>query len=536
MVNISVTAGYIASMVIAVRYLFRKAPARLILILWLFVALRLIFPVSIESDISLIPSGEMFEQNLLDEGNGDFYINSGIDPLDETVNGYMSERYFEGVTVRYNFKNDLADVLSVIWLAGTGVLVSGAVYAYIRLKRRLMTATMLYGNIRMSEYVTSPFVMGILSPKIYIPYGLSGNELQTVLAHETEHIKRKDHLWKIFAYFLLCVYWFNPVLWISYSFFCRDLELACDEAVLRDSDDEMKREYSRTLLSLGTDKNHFSACPLAFGETGIKERVSGIMNKKKPTKLITALSVFTVLFFLVFFTTVPPSMGIEDIDVWTENIFEDAEYVYVVSAMREYILEDEKSIKNALEELKKIEINSQEISKSLSEDRPMNNIIVLGDNVLCFDETFTGVWINNPVKPSFTYRVKNPGFVKETFFEGSFAGSEITNPLRGEIVSVHHESGVLRYELRNSSGEYYGILITPDTGLSFTDKDDEFIISDITGGRLWDGIGAGAYISVKADRSDEYENYIWLYAEDCFTAGEITVNGFDENYFLSDGE
>ncbi len=549
MVNMSFSAGYIALAIILVRKLFTKAPKKLIAFLWFFVAIRLIVPVSIVSEISLIPSAETFEMNLLDSGNGDYYINTGIDIIDEPVNDYMGDKYYEGVTVRYNFKNDLINFLSKVWIIGIVVLLVHAAYGFVRLRSMVMTATKYDGNIYMSEFVKSPFVLGILSPKIYIPYDMDEETRNFVISHEKTHIKRKDHLSKAFAYVLLCIYWFNPLLWLSYGIFSKDLELACDEDVIGSFDEKDKRAYSEALLILGTDKKSFNACPLAFGETGIKERIKGIMSYKKPTRAIIVVSVSVIVFFLVFFMTNPPSTGLEDIDVWTESIFDDAEYIYAITPHSEYLLQDRESIKNALEELKKIEINKHELSKSLAEDRPRDYMISLGENNdLCFDESVTHVWIDNSVKPSYTYRIKNPQFVKETFFDGYFTGASVTNRLKGEIITSFYDNGnseTIRYEIRNNLGEYLGIIVTPQTTLSFASADDRSIIEDITGGILWDGIYTGAYIDITPIYNDDpsepgaqmfSESYQWIDAKEYYVAEEITVTGFDKNYFLADGE
>ncbi len=548
MVNMSFSAGYIALAIILLRKVFKKAPKKFIAFLWIFVAIKLIIPISLVSEISLIPSAETFELNLLDSGNADYYINTGIEIIDDPINDYMGDKYYEGVTVRYNFKNDLVSFLSKIWIAGIVMLLAHATYSYIRLKSMIMTATKYDGNIYMSEFAPSPFVLGILLPKIYIPYGMDEKKRKFVIAHEQIHIKRKDHISKTFAYTLLCIYWFNPMMWLAYSVFCKDLELACDEEVIKSFTETDKRAYSETLLLLGTDKKAITSCPLAFGETGVKERIKGIMSYKPPTKVIIAISAIVIIFFCVFFLTSPPSAGLEDIDVWTENLLDDAEYIYAVSPTGEYLLTDEESIKNALTALKEIKINKHELSKSLSEDRPMDHIIDLGDATLCFDENCLQVWINSSVKPTFTYRIKNPDYVRETFFEPYFTGSVITNRLKGEIITSFYDNEdneTIRYEIRNNLGEYFGIIVTPQTTLSFTSADDRSVIEDITGGILWDGIYPGAYIDVTPVYSDDpsepgsqmfSESYEWIDAKEYYVAEEVTVTGFDKNYFLSDGE
>jgi len=538
-VNISVTAGYLSLAILLIRKVFTRSPKWLNVILWSLVAIRLMIPFSIESEISLVPSGETFEMNLLDEGNADYYINTGIDIIDEPLNEYMGDKYFEGVTVRYNFKNDLTEFLAKVWIAGIIIMLIYAAVSYVRLKSMLLYATKYEDNIFMSEFVKSPFVLGLISPKIYIPYDISEKQMKFVISHEKTHIKRFDHFTKIFAYILLSVYWFNPVLWISYKTFCEDLEMACDEAVIKDLGYSEKQAYSAALLGFGMKRSSFSACPLAFGEVGLKERIKSIMNYKKPTKKIIILSVVLIILFTIFFMTVPPSMGLEDIDVWTENIYENVEYIYAVTPDSEYLLSDEVSVKNAVEALKKIELNSHEVSQNRSEDRPRDYMIDIGHETICFDETLTHVWLDNSVKPSLTYRIKNPEYVKDTFFSDFFPGAVIGNRLKGEIITDFFDGTVRRFEVRNTLGEYFGIIITPDTILEFSDKGDEFIINDITGGIPWDGISSGAYVSIESAGENDVsykEMYEWIDASEYYIAKKITVTGFDKNYFLADGE
>ncbi len=533
-VNISVTAGYLTLAILIIRKFFTQSPRWLNVILWALVAIRLVVPFSIQSEISLVPSNETFELNLLTEGNGDFYINSGIDIIDEPVNEYMGDKYYEGVTVRYNFKNDLTAFLAKVWLMGILSMLVYAAVSFIRLKSMMKTATKYKDNIYESEFVKGPFVLGIFSPKIYIPYDMSEKELAFVIAHENNHIKRFDHITKVFAYILLSAYWFNPVMWLAYKTFCEDLEMACDEAVIKDYDHESRQEYSRTLLGLGMKGNTFSACPLAFGEVGLKDRIKSIMDYKKPTKKIIIFTVILIALFVVFFMTDPVGTGIKDVEVWTERIFDDAEYVRIVTPVSEFTVTDEGNIESILELLSKIRVNKHEISKNRSEDRPKDYMIDLGGNVLCFDEGLTNVWIDNSVKPSFTYRIKNPKIVKEII---DFTGEASAERLKGEIITSFYDGEVLRYELKNTFGEYIGFIITDNTILEFSDKDDEEIITEITGGILWDGIYSGAYVKLDdAEILNDEAGYEWLDAKEYYTAKKITVTGFDKYYFLEDDE
>ena len=544
-VNLSITAGYITLAILLIRKFFKNCPKWFIVFLWSFVALRLIIPVIPESEISLIPSGDTFEMNLLDNGNGDFYINTGFDIIDDPVNEYMGDKYYEGVTVRYNFKNDLTDFLAKIWIAGITVMLSYAAYSYIRLKRMLATATKYNENIRQSEFIKGPFVMGIFSPKIYIPYGISENDAVNVISHEKMHIKRLDHISKILAYVLLCIYWFNPLMWLTFSTFCKDLELACDEAVIKNLGDDEKKSYSLSLLSFSVEKNSFAISPLAFGEVGIKDRIKGIMQYKRPTGIIFFLCTVMIVSFAVFFMTNPPSAGIDDISPCWENLFDDPEYVYVMNGVfgKEYLLTEKESIKIATDALRKIEINKHELSKSLDEDRPKDRVIDLGDSWMYFNNKCTEVWIDDTVKPSYTYRVKNPEYVLQTFFIGYFSDITFAEKFNGEIITEFSdpaESNIRRFEIRNSLDEYIGIIADTDkTVLEFSDDEIYNAVFARAGEDLWDGVcPGGVYITLVPHTEPGKEigsGYEWFDATEIYFAEKIIVGGIDENYFMADG-
>ena len=240
-------------------------------VLWGIVALRLVFPFSVESVFSLIPSAQTFEPNLpyLNE----FKINSGIEVLDNAVNTQYAD--FAPIAER---TVDVTIILACVWLSGLAIMLLYALASWARLKMSLKTATKKEGNIYQSEFVQSPFVLGIIKPKIYIPYKTNESDLPLVIEHEKAHIKRFDHLIKPLGFLLLSIYWFNPLLWAAYVLLCRDIEAACDEKVVKTLDESARKEYSIALLNASTSRKSIAACPLAFGETGVKERIKGVMN------------------------------------------------------------------------------------------------------------------------------------------------------------------------------------------------------------------------------------------------------------------
>ncbi len=297
-VNISITVSWIVLAVFLLRLIFRKAPKWLNCVLWGIVALRLIFPFSIESMFSLIPSAQTFEPNLpyLNE----FEINSGIEVLDNAVNTQYAD--FVPMAER---TVDVTIIVACVWLAGLEIMLLYALASWMKLKSKLKTATKKEGNIYHSEFVQSPFVLGIIKPKIYIPYKTNESDLPLVIAHEKAHIKRLDHFIKPLGFVLLSIYWFNPLLWVAYILLCRDIEAACDEKVVKELTDEQRKEYSLALLNASISRKSIAACPLAFGETGVKERIKGVMNYKKPAFWVVIIAVVVCIIAAVCFLTNP---------------------------------------------------------------------------------------------------------------------------------------------------------------------------------------------------------------------------------------
>ena len=305
-VNRNISAGWLVLAVLVLRFALKKAPKWVSVLLWGIVAVRLICPFSIESALSLIPSTQTFPEEII--SGPDFNIQSGIPPVDQQINDYLDDHYFEGVTVPTNHGANVMSVLTVIWLVGMVILIAYTVVTYLRLRRNLSMATILQENIFQCETVRSPFVLGILKPRIYLPYGMDGNDLHHVVAHEQAHIRRKDHWWKPLGFLLLTVYWFNPLMWVAYILLCRDIELACDEKVIAQLGNEQRADYTQALVACSVNRRMIAACPLAFGEVGVKDRVKSILNYRKPTfwVIVTAL-VLSAVVAVCFLTDPNPS-------------------------------------------------------------------------------------------------------------------------------------------------------------------------------------------------------------------------------------
>lgn len=303
-VNMSISAGWIVLAVLVLRLLLKKAPKWATVLLWAIVGLRLIMPFSIESLFSLVPSSETIS---MAPDSPRPYFESGIVIVDNQVNEYLHSNYFEGVTRPEGHFIDITTISAIVWLVGIFALLIYTVISYLRIKNKTSTAVLLRDNIFQSENVVSPFVLGIINPKIYLPFDISEQNMEHVIAHENAHINRKDHLWKPLGFLLLTLHWFNPLIWIGYIVLCKDIELACDEKVVKDFSTEKKADYSQALLSCSVNRRMIAACPLAFGEVSVKSRIKSVLNYKKPVFWVVVLTIITVIAVAVCFLTNPES-------------------------------------------------------------------------------------------------------------------------------------------------------------------------------------------------------------------------------------
>ena len=308
-VNTGISAGWVVLAVLAVRLVLRKAPKWTHVLLWGIVALRLIFPFSLESALSLIPSAQTLPDQLL--AGPSFQIHTGVLPVDQRVNEYLGDRYFEGVSVPTGSGRDTMTLFAVLWIVGTLLLLAYMAVSYLRLWLRLSEAVPVEENVFRSRKIEVPFVFGFLKPGIYLPWGMDSETSAYVVRHERAHIRRGDHWWKMIGFLILAVYWFHPLLWAAYLLFCRDIELACDEKVIRELPEEQRAEYSQALLdcSIGRDKGTASAniFPQSFGEQDVKKRIRHILYYRKPVFWATAGAVAGCAVLAVCFLTDPPS-------------------------------------------------------------------------------------------------------------------------------------------------------------------------------------------------------------------------------------
>lgn len=311
LVNLSISASWLILAVLVLRVVLKKAPKWVMPLLWGVVALRLVCLFSIESALSLIPSAETIPSEIVTETREPVLYEQAT--LDIVTNPTLPSAAEVPVGVSRQQAQVDFNIYSVLWLAGMAALLVHALVSAGKLKKKLATAILLRDNIYESEFVDSPFVFGVVKPNIYLPMHMDEGTAAYVIAHEHAHLARRDHWWKVLGYLVLALHWFNPLVWVAYILFCRDIELACDEKVVKGLDGAARADYSQALLSCAAPKRAVAACPLAFGEGNIKMRVKSALHYKKPAFWVAAAAVLAVVIVAVCFLTNPRS----DIDAET---------------------------------------------------------------------------------------------------------------------------------------------------------------------------------------------------------------------------
>ncbi len=304
LLNSGISASWLVLAILLLRVLLKQSPRKLTCALWALVAIRLLCPISVESGLSLIPATEPIRQEAfqhISEAIFEEAPTAGVNPA-ENADAALSP-VFDAPEAPAG-STDLLSIVSAIWAAGVAGMAVYAIASGISMKKRLSASLCIRKNVYSCDYIDSPFIFGIANPKIYLPSCLTGEELPYVLAHENAHLQRRDHLWKPLGFLILSIYWFHPVMWIAFRVFCRDMELACDEKVIKNLDTAGKAAYSRTLL-------HYSGPgipavgPLAFGEKDVKHRINSILRYQPCAVWVTSIAVFASIVLAVCFLTNP---------------------------------------------------------------------------------------------------------------------------------------------------------------------------------------------------------------------------------------
>ncbi len=306
LLNLSISASWLVLAVLVLRLVSKRSPKWMNVLLWGIVALRLMLPFSIESALSLIPSAETVNPAVVQFDPAPT-ITSGVKIIDNAVNPSLSEHFAAAPLASVNPLYVWTEIAGWVWLIGLGAMLLYAFVSYLRLRRRVSVSLPIQDNIYLCDAISSPFILGVVKPRIYLPSGLDEVQRQNVLSHERAHLTRRDHWWKPLGFALLAVYWFNPMLWLAYALLCRDIELACDEQVIRTMDESAVKTYSTVLLACSMPRKAVITCPLAFGEVGVKERVKNALHYKKPAFWVVAASVAVCVIVAVCFLTNPPT-------------------------------------------------------------------------------------------------------------------------------------------------------------------------------------------------------------------------------------
>ena len=337
LVNTSISAGWLVLAIVILRLLLKKAPRWIVCGLWALVAARLLLPVSIESPASLIPepisSGQVIENisdtywgdtKILQDGTAGYQaaVDAGREPISIGNGHYYVVTAPDGISEPQTFADAVIPIASGIWLTGSLLLVIYSAVSYLLVRRKVAAALHLREDIYLCDYIKSPFILGILRPRIYLPSSLDQSNWPHVLAHERAHLKRRDHWWKPLGFVLLCIHWFNPLLWLAYILLCRDIEMACDEKVINSLGDQGKIGYSEALLECSMPRYLIAACPLAFGEVGVKERVKSVLNYKKPAFWIVLTAMIASVTAAVCFLTDPVTEPEAPVSVFTATVVE----------------------------------------------------------------------------------------------------------------------------------------------------------------------------------------------------------------------
>lgn len=360
--KLSITASLVAVAVMVLRLGMKKAPKWISAALWAFVGARLVFPFALQSPFSLIPSIDTVTTNH-SQTSGTIQVHSDIGLVNYAVNEHIVPTKSTASAIGY------LDVISALWLAGIVAFLLYGIISYLFVYRKVRTAVPLRDNIYQSENIQSPFVIGFFKPRIIVPFNLDEETLHNVIMHENAHLKRKDHIIKPFAYLLLCFHWFNPIIWLSYILLCRDIEVACDEKVIKNLTFSERKKYAMALLNCKVKNTTVAVCPVAFGEVSVKYRIKNTLNYKKPAMgIVVAAVVLTIVASGCLLTnpkaesyiiqTSPPVENVYPTEAFTEPVSENSDVTAAVpettavpetSAIPETVAQTEAAVTEAAE-------------------------------------------------------------------------------------------------------------------------------------------------------------------------------------------
>lgn len=426
--NMSLTASYVILFVILIRQLLKRSPKFISYALWGVVAFRLIIPFTFESMFSLMPRNTNpvpIPHNIVYQQSPQ--VNSGIRVIDSFVNKSLPT---PAVGASVNPLQIYVEIGAYIWVLGIIALLIYSLVSILILKRQLKSTQLIEKNIFEAKNLKTPFVLGLIRPKIYLPVGLNATERSYILLHEQIHIHRKDHIIKVLAFLILSIHWFNPLVWIAFMLMSKDMELSCDERVLKEMDEDIIKPYANSLLSLATGRHIINGSPLAFGEGNVRGRIKNVLNYKKPRLWIGAISITIGIVVGIGLMANPKTVRIETVaDNFSLENLERATSGTLTWGNKVMNFSTGKAIEIS-DFIKELRVNKKEVSLERGGGRDNTNQIhfafegfendgTMYDIYFNFNADFTEVWVDNGVKPSLSYKVKKADEVK-SFFERQF--------------------------------------------------------------------------------------------------------------------
>ncbi len=366
LLNMSITAGWIVLAVVLLRLLLKKAPKWISCLLWVLVGLRLILPFSFESKVSVVPSTETIPQEIIYAQEPKpitdvIAADIAMSPVSADILFPAPENSVDPIQV-------VIFIGTIIWCIGIAGMLIYSLVSYLRVRHKVRASIKLRENIYICDDINTPFILGLIKPKIYLPSALGEKESEYVIAHEKSHLKRCDHLWKPLGFALLTVYWFNPLLWLGYVLLCRDIELACDERVIKDMSADEKKAYSTALLDCSIPRRMISACPLAFGEVNVKNRIKNVLNYKKPAFWIIVVAIIACIVAAICLLTDPKKEDDKADSVHEISLSDIADMNIGTDLPRMIYCDDERVIMNGTFGLLVYNHNEAEIERRVSYD------------------------------------------------------------------------------------------------------------------------------------------------------------------------
>lgn len=411
-VNMSITGSFAILIIILVRLLLRKAPKVFSYTLWFVAFFRLLVPFSFESVLSILPFNTMpLSTDML-------YIETpcvetGIKVIDNVINPVVATEIF-GSSI--NVYQAFTFCGKIIWYIGVFIFLLHTIRSYFKLKEKLQNAVLLRDNIYITQTISTPFAIGLRNPKIYLPSNLASTQ-EYVIAHEQAHLSRHDNLAKVIGYVILVLHWFNPLVWIAFKLFVTDMEMSCDESVIRKAKTDIRKEYSQSLLDLSIEKSTLGV-PMAFAEGSPKERIINIM--KSNTKKIIGFAGLgaVILIAVIAVCLIPNRPQYSTVKETITNIpaiaTPSATYSEIKIADGSKTITDKAELDQLLTFIEGIEVNKKEVQKGSWDDSEDTNKITFYrldnsmDSIISFTADYSKIWIETNATSSFTYSVKDP--------------------------------------------------------------------------------------------------------------------------------